>query len=364
MENTIKYVKLTLGNEELGVEYDYRHFFTSECVTTYSKYLCLSNAGALPAYFKMEIFDNNRCSFQFHDGPYKGQWIHYDGGYLYVTSKYDYLAGDFSANGSSVKPWTNQNGSKHWFKKGSKYKNDYFGDFFYVVTTKNESEGITFGIEDISDRIGVRPPKVQPKKKAYFFKGDQFIAFDIEADRADPGYPRSIRESWPGLKDFSGAIDAIIDVNREKLYFFSGSKYLRYDAATAQFDAEPKPTDGGEWPGLESFASGFDAAVDFDDRKAYFFKGSRYIAYDKRTGRAFEGYPTEISDNWHGVGSFATGIDAAVNLGKGTVYLFKGSQYIRYDVASDRAATGPLPIKGNWAGLEAFADGIDGAIVF
>ena len=35
--------------------------------------------------------------------------------------------------------------------------------------------------------------------KAYFFKGDQYIRYDIKADKADPGYPARITDNWPGL---------------------------------------------------------------------------------------------------------------------------------------------------------------------
>ncbi len=36
--------------------------------------------------------------------------------------------------------------------------------------------------------------------KAYFFKGRQYVRYDIKADRVDPGYPKPINnETWPGL---------------------------------------------------------------------------------------------------------------------------------------------------------------------
>lgn len=36
--------------------------------------------------------------------------------------------------------------------------------------------------------------------KVYFFKGSQYIRYDIKADRADPGYPKTIDNStWPGI---------------------------------------------------------------------------------------------------------------------------------------------------------------------
>jgi len=36
--------------------------------------------------------------------------------------------------------------------------------------------------------------------KAYFFKGSQYIRYDIATDKADPGYPKTIDNStWPGI---------------------------------------------------------------------------------------------------------------------------------------------------------------------
>jgi hypothetical protein len=36
--------------------------------------------------------------------------------------------------------------------------------------------------------------------KAYFFKGNQYVRYDINIDRVDPDYPKSINnETWPGL---------------------------------------------------------------------------------------------------------------------------------------------------------------------
>jgi hypothetical protein len=163
MGNQTRYVTLKAENKIVGVYYDYKDFFTGDCKESYSKYLCLSPDEGQIAYFKMEIFNTDRCSFQFYDGPYKGSWINYNGDYLYVTSKYDYLAGVFD-NGETpgtVKLWTNQDGKKYWFKRGSNYKNDKCGEsYYYIVTTSNESEALTFTINDIA------PGLLEPRDSA------------------------------------------------------------------------------------------------------------------------------------------------------------------------------------------------------
>ena len=35
--------------------------------------------------------------------------------------------------------------------------------------------------------------------KAYFFKGTNYISYDIASDRVDPGYPKETDMYWPGL---------------------------------------------------------------------------------------------------------------------------------------------------------------------
>lgn len=155
MGNQQRYVTLKVENQVVGVHYDYRDS-SGYCQESYSKYLCLSPGEGQVAYFKMEIFDTDRCSFQFYDGPYKGSWITYSGSYLYVKSDYAYLAGVFdnSATPGTVKLWTNQNGKKYWFKRGSNYYNDECGEsYYYIVTTSNESEALTFTITDIPNAL-------------------------------------------------------------------------------------------------------------------------------------------------------------------------------------------------------------------
>ncbi|MGZ0200220.1 hemopexin repeat-containing protein [Streptomyces sp. RM1] len=39
-------------------------------------------------------------------------------------------------------------------------------------------------------------PHPTNRSKAYFFKDDQYVRYDLEADRADSGYPKSIRGNW------------------------------------------------------------------------------------------------------------------------------------------------------------------------
>src|SRR5689334_16052762 len=56
--------------------------------------------------------------------------------------------------------------------------------------------------------------------KAYFFRGAEYIRYDIASDRADPGFPKPIAGNWPGLWDRD--IDAAYNAGAGKAYFFKG----------------------------------------------------------------------------------------------------------------------------------------------
>jgi hypothetical protein len=87
--------------------------------------------------------------------------------------------------------------------------------------------------------------------KACFFKGNRYVRYDISADRVDPGYPKSINnETWPGLP-WTDGIDTAVNWDNGKVYFFRGNQYCRYDINTDRADAGyPKSIDNETWPGV------------------------------------------------------------------------------------------------------------------
>jgi hypothetical protein len=71
----------------------------------------------------------------------------------------------------------------------------------------------------------------------------------------------------------------------------------------------------------------------------FFFRGDRYIRYDARRDVLDPPFTRLITDAWNRwPSSFASGVDAAVNWGDGTAFFFKGLQYLKYDMAADRVA--------------------------
>lgn len=156
-------------------------------------------------------------------------------------------------------------------------------------------------------------------------------------------------------------------VRGEKLAFVGeGAEYLLYIHVTGPKKLDPY------WAGLRgtAFASGFTAAtaVPGSSSDAYLFKGSQYIRYNVNDHEIRNG-PSTISSGWPGLqnASFASDLSAAVVVpGSGSdVYLFKGSQYIRYDVHDDKIRNGPSTISSGWRGLQntAFTSDITAALV-
>jgi TolB-like protein len=189
--------------------------------------------------------------------------------------------------------------------------------------------------------------------KVYFFRGNQYIRYDIAAGRSDPGYPKPINSgTWPGMIWVDG-IDAVVNWGNGKAYFFRGNQYMRYDIASDRADpGYPQPINNQTWPGI-MWTNGIDAAVNWGNGKAYFFKGNQYIRYDIQADRADPGYPKQINaQTWPGM-IWVDGIDDVVIWNKGKAFFFKGNQFIRYDIIADRADPGyPKQIdQETWPGL-------------
>jgi Hemopexin/Astacin (Peptidase family M12A) len=198
----------------------------------------------------------------------------------------------------------------------------------------------------------VSPTSVWPNGKVYLFKGSKYLRYDVATDKTDPGYPIEIAGRWPGFPaHFQTGVDAGVLWTTGKAYYFKGSEYIRYDLPNDRVDpGYPHPI-AGNWPGL--WPDHIDAAVVWPNGKAYLFKGSQYVRYDIAHDKVDPGYPAPIAGNWPGMpADFASGIDEVVVWNNGKAYFFKGSKYVRYDIQTDRVDPGyPQPIAANWPGV-------------
>jgi hypothetical protein len=120
--------------------------------------------------------------------------------------------------------------------------------------------------------------------KAYFFYGDEYVRYElgsngpegVEADYLPPNPPFKTTDHWSGLG--AARIDAALNWGNGKLYFFRGPDYLRYDITLDRVDpGYPKPITAG-WQGV--WTDGVDAALYQGGSFAYFFKGSEFRRFN------------------------------------------------------------------------------------
>jgi hypothetical protein len=146
------------------------------------------------------------------------------------------------------------------------------------------------------------------------------------------------------------------------VYFFRGDQYMRHDANTGQTAAGyPKPI-AGNWPGFAEagFGDGIDAAVAWPNGKVYVFRGEEYLRYDVAANVTDAGYPRQIAGSWEGV--FDKDIDAIVVWPNGKAYVFRDTEYVRFDIEANRADDGyPRTIESAWAGV--FVTDVDSAMI-
>ena len=153
----------------------------------------------------------------------------------------------------------------------------------------------------------------------------------------------SLACAWPST-------DAAALISGGSAVFTQGGSHViyGYQPGNARIESGPAPIVGRFADGWPSSWSGADAAVNLGNGKIYFFRGAEYIRYNITT-RRIEAAPARIlynfSHNWPAWPS----VDAAVNLGKGKVYFFRGRDYIRYDISAARIEFGPARIAGNFA---------------
>jgi hypothetical protein len=92
-----------------------------------------------------------------------------------------------------------------------------------------------------------------------------------------------------------------------------------------------------------------DAAVENNKGKVYLFSGSEYVRFDIAADRTDPGYPRKIAGNWSGM-PWTSNIDAAASF-SGNIIFFKGTEFLIFDIAADKAAGPPAPIADSFEGL-------------
>merc|ERR1712179_524953 len=112
--------------------------------------------------------------------------------------------------------------------------------------------------------------------------------------------PRKITEEPLKLDESLANMDAAFQWDRnDKIYFFKGTQYWRYDLTRMAIDiGYPRAIKDG-WKG--AVPDNLDAAVQWKNKKSYFFKGTTYTAindYDLTIPKEDPPYPRSIGKYW------------------------------------------------------------------
>lgn len=187
----------------------------------------------------------------------------------------------------------------------------------------------------------------------FFVRGRKYFSYHME--RGESEKPRLLVEKWIDLSSYGlERVDAAFsgphlafpsgEDLRRKVHIFYRDKYARIDMDTDRLDFGPVPF-AEAWPGLRF--ERIDTAFALGSETVYFFSGSRYARFNTLKGCVDEGYPQLFSRRWKGV-TFDR-LDAALYWANGKVYFFRDDQYIRYDTVTYRADAGyPKAILGDY----------------
>jgi hypothetical protein len=173
-----------------------------------------------------------------------------------------------------------------------------------------------------------------PSGKTYLFSDAIYNRYDFVSGAADQ-IGSITAPSWRGLRIL--AADAAVYWGCGKVYFFYGDEYVRYDLGNDAVDPEYLPPNAplkifGHWPGL--WTDRIDAAVNWGNGKIYVFRDSEYMRYDLTLDRVDAGYPKNTSTNWNGV--WSDRVDAVLYHGGQKAYFFRDNLCRHYDLAQDR----------------------------
>jgi matrix metalloproteinase-14 (membrane-inserted) len=215
---------------------------------------------------------------------------------------------------------------------------------------------------------------------AFVFKDNQYLKFNLSPASGPvgvvAGYPRSLQSpqsDFPGWPAGWWPINAAVNWGNGKVYFFRGAQYVLWDVATNKMDKGPTALNANDWPGWPPlWNSGIDAAINWGNGKVYFFRKDKYIRYDVALNQVDKDYPMALdSAHWSmWPADWNSGIDTAINWTSGSAYFFKNDKYLRYIMSPipDHVDSGypqpfdGTPFKPGWP--SAWNTGIDAAVVW
>jgi Hemopexin len=192
--------------------------------------------------------------------------------------------------------------------------------------------------------------------EAYFFQESQYIPYNPfrnqpETDMTTFSKPLSERWHLPW-----NHLDGCANWTNHQALFFEKSDTLLYDlqtnkviGATQKFAQRFQ-----QWPA--AWNDGADSAVLWNDGRAFFFRKDQFLVVDAARGIVTKP-PAPIAGNWKDWPATWKGKIGAImpywgDGEKGKMVFFSGSEYLRFDVASNAVEGSPRRIaEGQWPGL-------------
>jgi hypothetical protein len=144
--------------------------------------------------------------------------------------------------------------------------------------------------------------------KAYLFSADSYVRVDI-ATRTCETAAKSIADNWAGMADagFAEDIHAAVNYGNGTVYFFKDDQFCAYDIAQDAVSGSAGSISQWALAPDGSFDIDLDAAVNYGNGRVYFFRADSYVRYDTTSGVVSE--IRSVADNWPGMGDAGFGRD-------------------------------------------------------
>jgi len=197
--------------------------------------------------------------------------------------------------------------------------------------------------------------------QVYFLHDDQCIGYEPDNEIVE-GAASAIGQVWSGLETagFGDGIDAAVNWGNGKAYFFKSDSYVKVDIASGEVEGTASLI-VDNWAGMDEagFGQDIDAAINYGDGTVYFFKGENYVPYSIEKDQVDGAVGSIVG--WGLPEGFQSDLDAVFNWGAATLYFVKGDKYVIYDTEAPFAGSTSL-LAGDWrpVGQAGFGEGLSG----
>ncbi|MQL50003.1 photopexin B [Photorhabdus khanii] len=149
-------------------------------------------------------------------------------------------------------------------------------------------------------------------------------------------------------------------------YFFLNTENIKYYDDPQINKGDTPQSISNDWPNLPiEFQKDIDDVINLNG-SLYFFKGSQYLKFDIAKAQIIDG-PKPIVDGWPGLKGtgFENSIDAATELTANTVYFLKGKDCIDYTMSSHTANKKTISDRWGTTGkYSGFSENLDAVILW